>query len=148
MRSSQSYTSNDSLYTYDFVLPMQIQRMPKVKNYCLNATYSISKRADDILYSIVTGYEQLGRDFPCGYMITNDHSIGPIVQWLAYLKENSVIVDPLQFTIDCSDAETNAIRNVFLVARSSIACFMSAKLGIASWQRRLSLKKRLLTTVF
>ncbi|KAI9487852.1 MAG: hypothetical protein EXX96DRAFT_615602 [Benjaminiella poitrasii] len=66
-------------------------------------SYSSNDRDDD-----------LGRGFPCGYTITNDHS----VQWLQFLKESNLIVNPLQFTIDCSDAETNAINNVFPEATS------------------------------
>ena len=50
---------------------------------------------------------------PVVYMITNDHILGPVTQWLQYLKNNVLIVDPQQVTIDCSQAETTAIKNIF-----------------------------------
>ncbi|OAD70939.1 hypothetical protein PHYBLDRAFT_148157 [Phycomyces blakesleeanus NRRL 1555(-)] len=81
--------------------------------FCMDATYSITQRLDDILYTIVICDEELDRGFPCAYMLTNDHSLGPIVQWLKHLKDNQLIVNPWQFTIDCSDAETNVLMAIF-----------------------------------
>ncbi|KAI9473956.1 MAG: hypothetical protein EXX96DRAFT_488370, partial [Benjaminiella poitrasii] len=75
--------------------PFQKDRIQLVKAYCLDATYSISKSSDDIMYTIVIRDDNLDRGFPCSYMITNNHSVGPIVQWLQFLKESNLIINPL-----------------------------------------------------
>lgn len=132
----QAYSSNDNLFAFGFVSSFQKDRIAAVKAYCLDATYCITKRSDEILYTIVIRDNRLGRGFPCGYMITNDHSLGPLVQWLQFLKNENLIVDPEQFTIDCSDAEANAINNVFPGCSIQYCLFHVSQ----AWNRQISLK--------
>jgi hypothetical protein len=139
----QSYSSNVNLFAFGFMSPFQKDRLATVNTYCLDATYSITKRADDILYTLVIRDPHLGRGFPCGYMVTNDHSLGPIVQWLQFLKEESVIVNPLQFTIDCSDSETNAINNIFPDCSIQYCLFHVSQ----AWNRQLALKVKAVSRV-
>lgn len=116
--------------------PFQMGRLTTVKAYCLDATHCITSRSDEILYTIVIRDDRLGRGFPCGYMITNEHSLGPIVQWLQFLKNKGLIVDPLQFTIDCSDSETSAINNIFPGCSIQYCLFHVSQ----AWNRQLALK--------
>lgn len=132
----QSYTDNDKLFALGFISPFQMSRITSVKAYCLDATHCITKRSDEILYTIVIKDDYLGRGFPCAYMVTNDHSLGPIVQWLQFLKSKGLIVDPLQFTIDCSDAETNAINNIFPGCAIQYCLFHVSQ----AWNRQIALK--------
>ncbi|KAG2228684.1 hypothetical protein INT48_005377 [Thamnidium elegans] len=132
----QNYSSNDSLFALGFMSPFQKERLVAVNIYCLDATYFITKRTDEILYTIVIRDNHPGRSFPCGYMITNDHSLGPIVQWLQFLKNKGVIVDPLLFTIDCSDSEMNAINNFFSGCSIQYCLFHVSQ----AWNRQLVLK--------
>ncbi|KAL0087492.1 hypothetical protein J3Q64DRAFT_1885443 [Phycomyces blakesleeanus] len=111
----QEYSLNGYKINY-FDIYNKILAQSKIKAaaaFCMDATYSITQRLDDILYTIVICDEELDRGFPCAYMLTNDHSLGPIVQWLKHLKDNQLIVNPWQFTIDCSDAETNVLMAIF-----------------------------------
>lgn len=67
-------------------------------------------------------------------MITNDHYLGPIVQWLQYLKDNNLIVDPKLFTIDCSTAETNATGTIFPGCQIQYCLFHVSQ----AWYRQLN----------
>ncbi|KAI8972666.1 hypothetical protein BDB01DRAFT_884033 [Pilobolus umbonatus] len=54
------------------------------------------------------------------------------------LKDKGLIIEPTQFTIDCSDSETNAIRNGFP------GCFIQYCLFqvIQAWNRKIAVKVR------
>ncbi|KAI9243252.1 hypothetical protein BDA99DRAFT_544547 [Phascolomyces articulosus] len=53
-----------------------------------------------------------GTGYPIAYMFTNDHSAGPIQQWLIFLCDSySFIIQ--QITIDYSILEVNAIQSVY-----------------------------------
>lgn len=108
-----SYSDDSTLFAYGFSSPAQQSTIKECHTFCLDATYGISRRVNDILYSIVVRDELIDRGHPVAYMITNDHTLGPVTQWLRHLKDNGLMVDPKQITIDCSDAETTAIKNVF-----------------------------------
>ncbi|OAD68351.1 hypothetical protein PHYBLDRAFT_68897 [Phycomyces blakesleeanus NRRL 1555(-)] len=132
----QTYSNNESLYACEFTSPFQQSKIKAAATFCMDATYSITQRSDDILYTIVIRNEELDRGFPCAYMLTNDHSLGPIVQWLKHLKDNQLVVNPWQFTIDCSDAETNALMTIFPGCQIQYCLFHVSQ----AWYRRLNLK--------
>ncbi|OAD68362.1 hypothetical protein PHYBLDRAFT_150542 [Phycomyces blakesleeanus NRRL 1555(-)] len=132
----QTYSNDKSLYACGFTSPFQQSKIKAAATFCMNATYSITQRSDDILYTIVIRNEELDRGFPCAYMLTNDHSLGPIVQWLKHLKDNQLVVNPWQFTIDCSDAETNALMAIFPGCQIQYCLFHVSQ----AWYRRLNLK--------
>ncbi|KAI9486229.1 MAG: hypothetical protein EXX96DRAFT_598697 [Benjaminiella poitrasii] len=46
------------------------------------------------------------------YLITNNHSVEPIKDWLVFFKQRNVM-NPSQITVDCSIPEIDAIRVVF-----------------------------------
>lgn len=132
----QSYSNSPSLFAHGFISPFRQPRIKMSSTFCLDATYSITQRSDEILYTIVIRDGATDRGVPCGYMITNDHSLGPIVQWLQHLKDNNLIVDPKQFTIDRSTAETNAIDTIFPGCQIQYCPFHVSQ----AWYRQLNTK--------
>lgn len=132
------YSNDTSLFALGFISPQQQELIKKSRTFCLDATYNISRRVDDILYSIVVRDELIDRGHPVAYMITNDHSLGPVTQWLNYLKTNGLVVNPEQITIDCSDTETTAIRNIFPSCDIQYCLFHVSQ----AWNRQLNLKVR------
>jgi hypothetical protein len=94
--------------------------MKSTKSFCLDGTHGISSSISDILYTLIIRDNNVGRELPVAYMITNDHSTGPIVEWLQHLRDERLLVDPEQFTIDCCQAEVNAIVNTFNTERTKI----------------------------
>lgn len=115
-----AYTEDPSLFACGFVSPDQKIRMKNSSAFCLDATHSISSNMADILYTLIIRDNSIGRGWPVAYMITNDHGTGPIVEWLQHLRDARLLVDPEQFTIDCCQAEVNAITNTFDPAKTKI----------------------------
>ncbi|OAD66354.1 hypothetical protein PHYBLDRAFT_175166 [Phycomyces blakesleeanus NRRL 1555(-)] len=109
----QTYSNDKSLYACGFISRFQQSKIKAAATFYMDATYSITQRSNDILYTIVIRDEELDRGFPCAYMLTNDHSLSPIVQWWKHLKDNKLVANPWQFTIDCSNAKTNALMAIF-----------------------------------
>ncbi|OAD72396.1 hypothetical protein PHYBLDRAFT_169527 [Phycomyces blakesleeanus NRRL 1555(-)] len=132
----QTYLNDKSLYACGFTSPFQQSKIKAAATFCMDATYSITQRLDDILYTIVIRDQELDRGFPCAYMLTNDHSLGPIVQWLKHLKDNQLVVNPRQFTINCSDTETNALMTIFPGCQIQYCLFHVSQ----TWYRQLNLK--------
>ncbi|OAD80242.1 hypothetical protein PHYBLDRAFT_140246 [Phycomyces blakesleeanus NRRL 1555(-)] len=132
----QTYSNDESLYACRFTLPFQQIKIKAAAKFCMDATYSITQKSNDILYTIVIRDEELDRGFPCAYMLTNDHSLGPIIQWLKHLKVNQLVVNPQQFTTDCSDAETNALMAIFPGCQIQYCLFHVSQ----AWYRQLNLK--------
>lgn len=108
-----AYSQDTSLFACGFASPDQQLKMKSSKTFCLDATHGISNGLSDILYTLIIRENSIGRGWPVAYMITNDHSTGPIVEWLQHLRDSRLLVDPEQFTIDCCQAEVNAITNTF-----------------------------------
>ncbi|KAI9247952.1 hypothetical protein BDA99DRAFT_564922 [Phascolomyces articulosus] len=71
-------------------------------------------------------------------MFTNDHSAGPIQQWLIFLCDNCSFVIQ-QMTIDCSILEVNAIQSVYLNAMIYYCAFHV----LQAWNCNLKSKVRL-----
>lgn len=135
----QSYSTNNiNRLAVVFMSPFQIDWRTTVKVCCLDATHCITSISDEILYIILIRDDRLGCGFPCGYMVTNKNSLGPIVQWLKSLKNQDIIVDPMQFTIDCSDSETSTISNIFPVCPIQYCLFHVSQ----AWNRQLSLQAK------
>lgn len=122
------------MFAHGFISPDQQRLIRQAKTFCLDATHSISKRYRDILYTIVIRNDFIDGGHPVAYMVTNDHSIGPIVQWLTFWKENNLIVNPAQITIDRSESETNAIKAVFPDCGIQYCLFHVAQ----AWGRQLN----------
>jgi hypothetical protein len=87
--------------------------MKNALSFCLDTTHGISQNIDQVLYTLLIRDNAIGRGWPVGFMITNDKTVGPIVQWFQYLKDQNLLVNPKQFTIDCCQAEVNAIQATF-----------------------------------
>ena len=51
-------------------------------SFCLDATHDVSQGVDVIMYTLLIRDEEICLGWPVGYMMTNDHSVAPIVQWL------------------------------------------------------------------
>ncbi|KAG0950809.1 hypothetical protein G6F57_001889 [Rhizopus arrhizus] len=86
--------------------------MGVLKNFSLDLTFDISSRSNDILYSLVVRHPDTGKGVPVGYMITNDQSVTPVLNWLRFLKNNCAM-SPEQIAVDCSIPESDAIRATF-----------------------------------
>ncbi|OAD74567.1 hypothetical protein PHYBLDRAFT_145004 [Phycomyces blakesleeanus NRRL 1555(-)] len=132
----QTYSNDESLYACGFTSPFQQSKIKAAATFCMDATYSITQRSNDILYTIVIHDEELDRGFPCAYMLINYHSLDSIVQWLKHLKDNQLVVNPRQFTIDCSDAETNSLVAIFPGCQIQYCLFHVSQ----AWYRQLNLK--------
>ncbi|KAG1504538.1 hypothetical protein G6F52_012175 [Rhizopus delemar] len=115
-----SYSQDSSLFACGFVSPDQQIRMKNSKAFCLDATHSISSNLSAIVYTLIIRDDSIGRGWPVDYMITNDRSTGPIVEWLQHLRNSGLLVDPEQFTIDCCQSEVNAITRIFNPNRTKI----------------------------
>jgi hypothetical protein len=109
----QAYSSDYSLFALGFQSPLQQQKMRESSSFCLDATHGISQNIDEILYTLIIRDKHIGRGWPVAYMVTNDKTVGPIVQWLQFLRDQNVMVNPKQFTIDCCAAEVNASKATF-----------------------------------
>jgi hypothetical protein len=46
------------------------------------------------MYTIVIRDDDIERGFTAAFMFTNDQTIGAITQWLLFLKNSSLVVDP------------------------------------------------------
>ncbi|SAL97852.1 hypothetical protein [Absidia glauca] len=87
-------------------------QMVNATAFCLDATYNVVRNREVIMYSLVVAHRNTGQGYPVAYMLTNDHTVGPLVQWLGFLKSNAGM-NPSQITIDCSIPEVNAIKATF-----------------------------------
>ncbi|KAG2192873.1 hypothetical protein INT47_006045 [Mucor saturninus] len=114
------YTEDPSLFACEFVSPDQKIQMKNSSAFCLDASHSISSNMADILYTLIIRDNSIGRGWPDAYMITNDHGTGLMVEWLQHLRDSRLLVDPEQFTVDCCQAEVNAITNTFDPAKTRI----------------------------
>ena len=87
--------------------------MRSATSFCLDSTHGISSNIADVLYTLIIRDDTIGRGWPVAYMITNDHSVGPIVEWLQHLRNAQLLINPKQFTVDCCQTEVVAISNTF-----------------------------------
>ncbi|KAG1562966.1 hypothetical protein G6F47_000554 [Rhizopus delemar] len=78
----------------------------------------------------------IGRGWPVAYMITNDRSTGPIVEWLQQLRNSGFLIGPEQFTIDCCPSEVNAITRIFNPTRTKIQFYVFHV--TQAWNRHLA----------
>ncbi|KAG1048415.1 hypothetical protein G6F43_009191 [Rhizopus delemar] len=115
-----SYSQDSSSFACGFVSPDQQIRMKNSKAFCLDATHGISSNLSDILYILIIRDNSIGRGWPVAYMIINDRSTDPIVEWLQHLRNSGLLVDPKQFTIDCRQPEVNAITSILNSNRTKI----------------------------
>ena len=87
------------------------------------------------MYTIVTKDSYTGTGYPNAYMFTNNHSAGPIKEWLSFLCDQyGLLVEHI--TIDCCIAEVNAINAVFSMASIHYCAFHV----IRSWNYNLKEK--------
>ncbi|EIE84655.1 hypothetical protein RO3G_09365 [Rhizopus delemar RA 99-880] len=106
-----SYSMGNTFY-YGIISPWQMSIMEVSKSFYLDSTFGISSRSSEVLYSLVVRHPDTGKGVPVGYMITNDQSVTPVLNWLRFLKNNCAM-SPEQITIDCSIPESDAIRATF-----------------------------------
>ena len=108
-----TYNGNANLFGPGFSSPLQQTKMRNAISFCMDATHDVYQGVDVIMYTLLISDEEICRGWPVAYMITNDQTVAPIVQWLQFLKSSNVLVYPKQFTIDCCKAEVRAISTVF-----------------------------------
>ncbi|KAI7846536.1 hypothetical protein BDC45DRAFT_542800, partial [Circinella umbellata] len=106
------YTTHNNIYSFGFLSPTQLHFFQQARSVCMDATYNITTNVNDIMYTIVTRDPSTGTGYPNAYMFMNNHSAGPLKEWLAFLRDQCGLMIE-QMTIDCSIAEVNAIDAVF-----------------------------------
>lgn len=129
------YTTHDDVYSFGFLSPTQVHFLRQARSVCLDATYNVTADINDIMYTIVTRDSYTGTGYPSAYMFTNNHSAGPIKEWLSFLRDRCGL-SVEQMTIDCCVAEVNAIDAVFPTASIHYCAFHV----IRSWNRNLKEK--------
>jgi hypothetical protein len=120
-----------------FQSPDQISQIRCAISFCLDATHGISARSMDIMYTLLIKSRITGTGYPVAYMVTNDHSVGPIMQWLGFLRQQAVF-RPSYITIDFSLPEVNAIKQNFPGKIIHYCAFHV----IQAWHRQLKAKVR------
>ncbi|KAI9248325.1 hypothetical protein BDA99DRAFT_417600, partial [Phascolomyces articulosus] len=78
--------SNNNVFSFGFISPTQQYHLQHATSVCMDATYKITSRVNDIMYTIVTKDQHTGTGYPIAYMFTNNHSSPPIQQWLLFLR--------------------------------------------------------------
>ena len=129
------YTTHNDIYSFGFLSPTQLHFLQQARSVCMDATYNITTNVNDIMYTIVTRDPSTGTGYPNAYMFTNNHSAGPLKEWLAFLRDQCGLMIE-QMTIDCSIAEVNAIDAVFPAASIHYCAFHVVR----SWNRNLKEK--------
>ncbi|EIE88594.1 hypothetical protein RO3G_13305 [Rhizopus delemar RA 99-880] len=130
-----SYSMGNTFY-YGIISPWQMCIMGVSKSFSLDSTFGISSRSSEVLYSLVVRYPDTGKGVPVGYVITNNQSVAPVLNWLRFLKDNCAM-SPEQITIDCSIPESDAIRATFGEnCRIQLCLFHVAQF----WSRNLATK--------
>ncbi|KAG1153024.1 hypothetical protein G6F38_000012 [Rhizopus arrhizus] len=104
--------SMENIFYYGTISPWQMSIMGVSKSFSLDLTFGISSRSNDIFYSLVIRHPDTGKGVPIGYMITNNQTVTPVLNWLRFLKNNCAM-SPEQITVDCSIPESDAIRATF-----------------------------------
>lgn len=107
-----AYGARADRFAKGFLSQAQYSQMESATTFSMDATYNVVQNREIIMYSLVVAHRNTGQGYPVAYMFTNDHSVGPLVQWLAFLKSNANM-NPTQMTIDCSIPEVNAIKATF-----------------------------------
>lgn len=106
------FLQDTSLFAYGFQSQIQSRKMEQHQSFCLDATHGISCRSMEVLYTLLVKDLLTGKGYPVAYMVINNQSVGPVNQWLVYLRDNCNFL-PTAITIDSSLAEVNAIKAVF-----------------------------------
>jgi hypothetical protein len=123
-------------FYYGIISPWQMSIMGVSKSFSLDSAFGISSRSSEVLYSLVVRHPDTGKGVPVGYMITNNQSVAPVLNWLRFLKNNCAM-SPEQITIDCSIPESDAIRATFGEnCRIQLCLFHVAQF----WSRNLATK--------
>ncbi|KAG2196263.1 hypothetical protein INT46_007347 [Mucor plumbeus] len=123
------YSQDTTLFAYGFQSQIQSRKMEQHQSFCLDATH-----VKDLLTE---------KGYPVAYMVTNDQSVGPVNQWLVYLRDNCNFA-PTAITIDCSLAEVNAIKAAF---RNQVVIYYCAFHVWRAWKDNLGAKLSLPTSI-
>jgi hypothetical protein len=84
----------------------------RLQAYSLHATHKVTSDKRVVLYTLLVRHVNTGMGYPVAYLLTNDQSCGPLIQWLNFLKTQSDM-QPEQITIDICPAESLAIQRAF-----------------------------------
>ncbi|EIE76691.1 hypothetical protein RO3G_01395 [Rhizopus delemar RA 99-880] len=101
--------SLDNVFFYGFISSWQMDIMKVSKCFSLDSTFGISSRSNEVLYSLVVRHSDTGKGVPVGYLLTNDQSVTPVLEWLKFFRDHCSM-QPEQITVDCSIPEADAIR--------------------------------------
>ncbi|KAG2215505.1 hypothetical protein INT46_006765 [Mucor plumbeus] len=137
------YSQDTTLFAYGFQSQIQSRKMEQHQSFCLDATHGISSRSMEVLYTLLVKDLLTGKGYPVAYMVTNDQSVGPVNQWLVYLRDNCNFA-PTAITIDCSLAEVNAIKAAF---RNQVVIHYCAFHVWRAWKDNLGAKLSLPTSI-
>jgi hypothetical protein len=98
-------------YTFGLISPWQQYLLINSKEFSLDATYSVNRIGNGILYTIVVKHNTNKTGCPVEYMLTTGHSAGRIE--LNFVRRSG-LTNPIKFTIDICQAELDAIDKVYL----------------------------------
>ncbi|KAG1573839.1 hypothetical protein G6F50_002496 [Rhizopus delemar] len=104
--------SLDDVFFYGFISSWQMDIMKVSKCFSLDSTFGISSRSNEVLYSLVVRHSDTGKGVPVGYLLTNDQSVTPVLEWLKFFRDHCSM-QPEQITVDCSIPEADANRVTF-----------------------------------
>ncbi|CEG70856.1 hypothetical protein RMATCC62417_06677 [Rhizopus microsporus] len=102
----------DSSSTFGFCSTWQASLLAETKDFSLDATHNTAVFKDGLLYTLKIRHAETGTGCPVAYLFTTDRSFLPVSRWLYHLK-HSAILCPEKITIEMSNVEENAIRNIF-----------------------------------
>ncbi|KAG1442968.1 hypothetical protein G6F46_012065 [Rhizopus delemar] len=104
--------SLDNVFFYGFISSWQMDIMKVSKCFSLDSTFGISSRSNEVLYSLVVRHPDTGKGVPVGYLLTNDQSVTPVLEWLTFFRDHCSM-QPEKITVDCSIPEAEAIISAY-----------------------------------
>lgn len=104
-----TFTDLDNNHTFGFVSAWQLNLLLNSKEFCLDATHSISNVKNLMLYTLVARHPLTGTGCPVGHPFTKSQEAAPITNFLHFIKDLG-LDSPVKFTIDVCHAERVGIQ--------------------------------------
>ncbi|KAG1147576.1 hypothetical protein G6F37_001447 [Rhizopus arrhizus] len=106
--------------------------------FSLDSAFGASSRSNEVLYSLVVRHSDTEKGVPVDYLLINDQSVAPVLEWLKLFRDNCSM-QPEQITVDCSIPEADAIRANFGENCRIQSCFLHVA---QCWSRNLETKAK------
>ncbi|KAG0738723.1 hypothetical protein G6F57_006504 [Rhizopus arrhizus] len=106
------------------------------KYFSLDSAFGTSSRSNEALYSLAVRHPDTEKEVPVDYLLTNDQSVAPVLEWLKFFRDNCSM-QPEQITVDCSIPDADAIRATFGQNCRIQSCFFHVA---QCWSRNLATK--------